>query len=134
MIQYNSAYQNRLWVRCGLWVIGEIKRGIMVTAHLCQAEFSQYNAKNTTTINRMLKIIWDFHQMVSLFSPIKFVIKIKVINLNIWNKFIFGFLLPGRWNRFFFFMYLTLIRTRNPGYYIQNRHRNFRGRGKRQTH
>ena len=71
MIQYDFAYQSRQWVRCGLWVIEEIKRDIMVTTYLCQAEFSHYKAKKTTKINQMLKVIWDFHQIVSLSSLIK---------------------------------------------------------------
>lgn len=39
----------------------KIKKDIMATAYLCQAEFFQYNAKKATKINWILKVIQDFH-------------------------------------------------------------------------
>ena len=45
MSQSNFAYQSTQWVRCALWVTGEIKKDIMVAPYLCQAEFSHHKAK-----------------------------------------------------------------------------------------
>lgn len=68
---------------------GKIKKDIMVTAYLCQTEFSQHKATNKQTnkkasqTNMTVKVIKDFHQIVSLSSLIKCVTKFIKLHIKI---------------------------------------------------